>query len=54
MEAEGLSDEEARDLLSGNLRRLREALQEEYPDKAVFLGNVRRSATCRWFSATCR
>ena len=40
MEAEGLSDREREILLSGNLRRLREAMQEEYPDKAVFLGNV--------------
>jgi hypothetical protein len=40
MEAEGLSDAEQEILLSGNLRRLREALQAEYPDRKVFIGNV--------------
>jgi len=40
MQAEGLSDAEMEILQSGNLRRLREALQEEYRDKAVFLGFV--------------
>jgi hypothetical protein len=40
MDAEGLSDSEREILLSGNLRRLREALQEEYPDREVFLAHI--------------
>jgi hypothetical protein len=40
MEAEGLSAEEREVVLSGDLKRLREALQEEYPDKEVFLGHA--------------
>ena len=40
MDAEGLSSSEQAILLSGSLRRLREALQEEYPDREVFLGHV--------------
>jgi hypothetical protein len=40
MDAEGLSDSEREILLSGNLRRLREALQEEYPDREVFLARI--------------
>jgi len=38
MDAEGLWEREI--LRSGNLKRLREALQEEYPDREVFLGHV--------------
>lgn len=40
MQAEGLSDREREIVLSGNLRRLREALQKEYPDKEIFLGQA--------------
>jgi len=40
MDAAGLSTSEQAILLSGDLRRLREALQEEYPDREVFLGHV--------------
>ena len=40
MDAEGLSSSEREIVLSGNLARLREALQEEYPDREVFLANV--------------
>ena len=40
MDAEGLSATEREILRSGNLRRLREALQEEYPDREIFLGHV--------------
>ena len=40
MDAEGLSKSEREIVLSGNLARLREALQEEYPDREVFLANV--------------
>ena len=39
-DAEGLSASEREILRSGNLRRLREVLQEEYPDREVFLGHV--------------
>jgi hypothetical protein len=40
MDAEGLSPEEREIVLSGNLKRLRDKLQEEYPDKEIFLGQV--------------
>jgi hypothetical protein len=40
MQAEGLSNQEIELVLGGNLRRLREALQKEYPDSEVFLGHV--------------
>jgi hypothetical protein len=40
MQAEGLSEGEIEIILSGNLRRLREALQEEYPGKDIFLGQA--------------
>jgi hypothetical protein len=40
MDGEGLSGRERELILSGNLRRLREALQEEYPDREVFLANI--------------
>ena len=40
MQAEGLSDAEMEIVQSRNLRRLREALQEEYPDKEIFLGQA--------------
>ena len=40
MEAEGLSAEEREIVESGDLKRLREALQEEYPDKEIFVGNA--------------
>jgi hypothetical protein len=40
MQAEGLSEREIEVVLSGNLRRLREALQEEYPNKEIFLGQA--------------
>ena len=40
MDAEGLSSGEREILFSGDLRRLREALQREYPDRDVFLGHV--------------
>jgi hypothetical protein len=40
MDAAGLTDTEQEILRSGNLRRLREALQQEYPDKKIFLGHV--------------
>jgi hypothetical protein len=40
MQAEGLSDHEIVVVLSGDLRRLREALQEEYPDRDIFLGHA--------------
>jgi hypothetical protein len=40
MQAEGLSDREREIVRSGSLRRLREALQEEYPDKEIFLGQA--------------
>ena len=40
MQAEGLSDREREIVLSGSLKRLREALQEEYPDKEIFLGQA--------------
>jgi hypothetical protein len=40
MQSEGLSDREREIVLSGSLRRLREKLQEEYPDKEIFLGQA--------------
>jgi hypothetical protein len=40
MDAAGLSDSEREILRTGNLRRLRETLQEEYPDREVFLGHI--------------
>jgi len=40
MDAAGLSGGEQEILRSGNLMRLREALQEEYPDREIFLGHV--------------
>jgi hypothetical protein len=40
MQAEGLSDGEIEIVLSGNLKRLREALEREYPDKEIFLGQA--------------
>jgi hypothetical protein len=40
MQAEGLSDREREIVRSGSLKRLREALQEEYPDKEIFLGQA--------------
>jgi hypothetical protein len=40
MEVEGLSAQEREIVLSGDLKRLREALQEEYPDKEIFVGNA--------------
>jgi hypothetical protein len=39
-DAEGLTSGEREILRSGNLRRLREALQEEYRDREVFLAVV--------------
>ena len=44
MQAEGLSDGEIEIVLSGNLRRLREALQHEYRDKEIFLAQVPHAA----------
>jgi hypothetical protein len=40
MEAEGLSAEEREVVSSGDLKRLRDALQEEFPDKEIFVGNA--------------
>jgi hypothetical protein len=40
MEAAELSPTEREILRGGSLRRLREVLQEEYPDKEIFLGHV--------------
>jgi hypothetical protein len=40
MQAEGLSDREIEIVMSGNLRRLREALQQERPGKDIFLAQV--------------
>ena len=40
MDAAALSDSEREIIRSGSLTRLREALQQEYPDREVFLGNV--------------
>ena len=40
MQAEGLSDGEVEIVLGGNLRRLRETLQQEYPDTDIFLAQV--------------
>jgi hypothetical protein len=44
MEAEGLSAEEQEIVLSGDLKRLREALEAEYPDKEIFVGHAPISA----------
>jgi hypothetical protein len=40
MQAEGLSGREIEIVLGGNLRRLRETLQQEYSDKEIFLAQV--------------
>jgi hypothetical protein len=40
MQAEGLSDGEIVIVLSGDLRRLRDALREEYPDSEIFVGHA--------------
>jgi hypothetical protein len=40
MEAEGLSPREREIVFSGDLKRLRDALQEEFPDKEIFLGHA--------------
>jgi hypothetical protein len=40
MEAAELSPTEREILRGGSLKRLREALQEEYPDREIFLGHI--------------
>ena len=40
MEDEGLSDHEIVIVLSGDLKRLTDALQQEYPGKDIFLGQA--------------
>ena len=44
MEREGLTEDEREIVRSGDLKRLRDALQEENPGKEIFLGNAPVSA----------